>query len=76
MRSWRLALIENLGRHGVAFYDFVSDEHWKHVRTTNVIESAFATVRHRTCAGTRLLRTRPRSPWFSNLRRQPTPSSV
>ena len=23
-------------------------EHWKHLRTTNVIESSFATVRHRT----------------------------
>jgi transposase-like protein len=22
-------------------------EHWKHLRTTNVIESSFATVRHR-----------------------------
>jgi hypothetical protein len=24
------------------------NEQWKHLRTTNVIESAFATVRHRT----------------------------
>jgi hypothetical protein len=31
----------------LAFYDFPA-EHWKHVRTTNVIESSFATVRHRT----------------------------
>jgi hypothetical protein len=31
----------------LAFYDF-SAEHWKHLRTTNVIESSFATVRHRT----------------------------
>ena len=30
-----------------AFYDFPA-EHWKHLRTTNPIESAFATVRHRT----------------------------
>jgi len=29
------------------FYDFPA-EHWKHVRTTNPIESTFATVRHRT----------------------------
>jgi putative transposase len=29
-----------------AFYDFPA-EHWKHQRTTNVIESSFATVRHR-----------------------------
>jgi transposase-like protein len=25
-----------------------SAEHWKHLRTTNVVESSFATVRHRT----------------------------
>jgi transposase-like protein len=29
----------------LAFYDFPA-EHWKHLRTTNVIESSFATVRH------------------------------
>ena len=29
------------------FYDFHA-EHWKHLRTTNPIESTFATVRHRT----------------------------
>ena len=31
----------------LAFYDFPAEQ-WKHLRTTNVIESAFATVRHRT----------------------------
>lgn len=31
----------------LTFYDFPK-EHWRHLRTTNVIESAFATVRHRT----------------------------
>lgn len=31
----------------LAFYDFLA-EHWKHLRTTNPIESTFATVRHRT----------------------------
>ncbi|SER42733.1 Transposase (or an inactivated derivative) [Tranquillimonas rosea] len=31
----------------LAFYDFPA-EHWKHVRTSNPIESPFATVRHRT----------------------------
>jgi len=31
----------------LAFYDFPA-EHWRHLRSTNVIESAFATVRHRT----------------------------
>jgi transposase-like protein len=34
-------------RTGLAFYDFPA-EHWKHLRTTNVIERSFATVRHRT----------------------------
>jgi putative transposase len=31
----------------LVFYDF-PPEHWKHLRTTNPIESTFATVRHRT----------------------------
>jgi Transposase, Mutator family len=31
----------------LAFYDYRC-EHWVHLRTTNPIESAFATVRHRT----------------------------
>jgi transposase-like protein len=31
----------------LAFYDFPA-EHWQHLRTTNPIERAFATVRHRT----------------------------
>src|SRR5260370_19914355 len=31
----------------LAFYDFPA-EHWKHLRTTNPIESTFATFRHRT----------------------------
>lgn len=39
MTKDRLALL--------AFYDFPA-EHWQHVRTTNPIESVFATVRHRT----------------------------
>jgi len=35
-------------RHALlAFYDFPA-EHWKHLRTSNPIESTFATVRHRT----------------------------
>ena len=38
----------------LAFYDFPA-EHWKHLRTTNVIESAFATVRHRTVRAMLLL---------------------
>ena len=31
----------------LAFYDFPA-EHWIHLRTTNPIESTFATVKHRT----------------------------
>jgi putative transposase len=31
----------------LVFYDFPA-EHWKHLRTSNPIESTFATVRHRT----------------------------
>jgi putative transposase len=31
----------------LAFHDFPA-EHWKHVRTTNPVESTFATVRLRT----------------------------
>jgi transposase-like protein len=31
----------------LAFYDFPA-EHWKHLRTSNVIESSFATIRDRT----------------------------
>ena len=31
----------------LAFYDFPA-EHWKHIRSTNPIESTFATVRLRT----------------------------
>lgn len=31
----------------LTFYDFPA-EHWKHLRTTNPIESTFATVKHRT----------------------------
>lgn len=30
----------------MAFYDLPA-RHWAHLRTTNVIESAFATIRHR-----------------------------
>jgi transposase-like protein len=31
----------------LTFYDFPA-EHWVHLRTSNVIESTFATIRHRT----------------------------
>jgi len=39
----------------VAFYDFPK-EHWKHLRTTNVVESPFAPVRLRTAAAKRFKR--------------------
>ncbi len=41
----------------VLFYDFPAG-HWQHLRTTNAIESTFATVRHRTTR-TRNCVTRP-----------------
>lgn len=41
----------------LAFYEFPA-EHWQHLRTTNAIESTFATVRHRT-ACTRNCVSRP-----------------
>ena len=31
----------------LSFYDFPA-EHWKHIRTTNPVESVFSTVRNRT----------------------------
>jgi transposase-like protein len=39
----------------VTFYQFPR-EHWPHLRTTNVVESPFATVRLRTIAATRFKR--------------------
>src|SRR3954447_24276019 len=45
----------------LAFYE-VPAEHWKHLRTTNPIESTFATIRHRTVRARAACRTRPRSP--------------
>jgi transposase-like protein len=45
-------LIEKDWDRMVAFYDYPR-EHWKHLRTTNVIESPFSTVRLRTDASRR-----------------------
>lgn len=39
----------------VTFYQFPR-EHWRHLRTTNVVESPFAAVRLRTAAGKRFKR--------------------
>src|SRR2546423_1583998 len=53
VEAWRIkydkavqCLIKDRGAL-LVFYEFPA-EHWKHLRTTNVIESSFATVRHRT----------------------------
>jgi transposase-like protein len=57
-KKWRrthpnaVAILEKDWDRMVAFYDF-PQEHWKHLRTTNVIESPFATVRLRTDAAKR-----------------------
>jgi hypothetical protein len=54
----------------LTFYDFPA-EHWKHLRTTNPIESTFATVRHCTIRSKGCLSNRSRSPWSSSLSRAP-----
>lgn len=41
------ACLEKDKEHLFTFYDFPAD-HWQHIRSTNVIESTFATVRNRT----------------------------
>ena len=45
-------LIDKDWERMVAFYDFPK-EHWKHLRTTNVVESPFSSVRLRTTAAKR-----------------------
>ena len=50
-----VAILEKDWERMVAFYDF-PEEHWKHLRTTNVIESPFAAVRLRTDAAKRFKR--------------------
>src|SRR5205085_1196089 len=45
-------LIDKDWERMTAFYDFPK-EHWKHLRTTNVVESPFASVRLRTTAAKR-----------------------
>jgi transposase-like protein len=46
----------------LAFYDYPA-EHWVHLRTTNPIESTFATVRHRTKITRGPAPRRPGWPW-------------
>ena len=47
-----VATLERDWERMVTFYDFPR-EHWKHLRTTNPVESPFASVRLRTNAGRR-----------------------
>ena len=57
-RSWypkAVAVLEDDWERMVAFYDF-PEAHWKHLRTTNVVESPFAAVRLRTTAAKRFKR--------------------
>jgi len=50
-----VATLEEDWERMVTFYDF-PEEHWKHLRTTNVVESPFASVRLRTTAAKRFKR--------------------
>ena len=50
-----VAALERDWERMVTFYDF-PEEHWKHLRTTNPVESPFAAVRLRTNAGKRYKR--------------------
>jgi hypothetical protein len=45
----------------VTFYAFPK-EHWKHLRTTNVVESPFAAVRRRPAAAKRFKKVVPAAP--------------
>ncbi len=50
-----VAVLEEDWDRMVTFYDF-PEAHWKHLRTTNVVESPFASVRLRTSAAKRFKR--------------------
>ncbi len=50
----------------LAFDDFPA-EHWDHLRTSNPIESVFATVRHRTVRSKGSLSSMTVTLWFSSL---------
>ena len=50
-----VATLERDWQRMVTFYDF-PEQHWKHLRTTNPVESPFASVRLRTNAGKRYKR--------------------
>ncbi len=61
-KAWRrthpkaVAILERDWERMVAFFD-LPREHWKHLRTTNVVESPFAAVRLRTDAAKRFKKT-------------------
>jgi putative transposase len=59
----------------LAFYDFPA-EHWKHLRTTNPIESSFATVRHRTVRSKGCLSNKTALAMIFKLPRPPRKSGV
>jgi transposase-like protein len=54
----------------LAFYYYPA-EHWIHLRTTNPIESTFATVRHRTKITRGLALAPPASRWRSSSSSRP-----
>ena len=47
-----VAILEKDWEHMVAFYNF-PEVHWRHLRTTNIVESPFASVKLRTTAAKR-----------------------
>ena len=59
----------------LAFYDYPA-EHWIHLRTTNPIESTFATVRHRTKITRGPGRGRRGWGWHSSSSRPPRPRAA
>ena len=50
-----MSVLEDDWERMTAFYDF-PEKHWPHLRTTNVVESPFASVRLRTTAAKRFKR--------------------
>ena len=58
-QSKAVAVLEDDWDRMTAFYDF-PEKHWRHLRTTNVVESPFASVRLRTTAAKRFQAGRQR----------------
>jgi putative transposase len=57
-----IAKLDRDWKHLTAFYDFPG-EHWRHLRTSNAIESSFATVKLRTRVRRAPAPSRRRSRW-------------